>query len=192
MALVCHEVSHGWVAHRLGDPTAHAMGRLSLNPLRHIDPIGTVLVPGVLMLSGSPLVFGWAKPVPISAWQLRHPQRDMIWVGLAGPAANFALAAAVAALLRLGHVPMTSWLGALGATAVVINLVLGVFNLLPVPPLDGSRVLFGLLPRPAARLLAALEPFGFLLLILLMMFGVTSRIIWPIVHRLAALLGLPL
>lgn len=190
ISIVLHEVSHGWVAHRLGDQTAKSLGRLSLNPLKHIDLFGTILIPGALLLTGSPVVFGWAKPVPISAWQLRNPRRDMIWVGLAGPVANLLLAVAIAVLAQAASLPRGSWLESISSIAVVMNLVLAVFNLLPIPPLDGSRVLFGLLPPRAARVLAALERFGFVLLIALMIFGVTSRLIWPVVTRLAGLLGI--
>ena len=180
-ALVAHEVSHGWVANRLGDPTAKAMGRLSLNPLRHVDPIGTVALPLLLILTRSPIVFGWAKPVPIDFTQLGHPKRDLIWVGLAGPAANLALAGGVAGILRFWDVPIDAFWGAIGLTAVVMNLALAVFNLIPIPPLDGSRVLVGLLPVPLARQVAALEPYGFLILIGLLMLGLLNRAVWPVV-----------
>lgn len=189
LALVCHEVSHGWVAYRLGDPTAKTLGRLSLNPLRHIDLVGTVAVPWLLIATHAPIIFGWAKPVPINYQQLGHPKRDLIWVGLAGPAANLALALLTAAVMRLAHLPEgTAWWAA-GATVVLINLVLALFNLLPIPPLDGSRVLVGLLPLPAARWVARIEPFGFLILIALMYVGAINRVLWPLVVTAARLLG---
>ncbi|OGX41438.1 MAG: hypothetical protein A3C53_00495 [Omnitrophica WOR_2 bacterium RIFCSPHIGHO2_02_FULL_68_15] len=189
VALVFHEVSHGWVAYRLGDPTAKALGRLSLNPLRHIDLVGTVLVPWLLIATHAPIIFGWAKPVPINDQQLGHPKRDLIWVGLAGPAANLALALLTAAAMRLAHLPEGSAWWAVGATVVLINLVLACFNLLPIPPLDGSRVLVGLLPVSAARWVAKVEPFGFLILIALMYVGVINRVLWPLVVGAARLLG---
>ena len=190
VSLVCHEVSHGWVAYRLGDPTAKALGRLSLNPLRHIDWVGTVAIPWLLAVSHSPVVFGWAKPVPIDYRQLEHPKRDLIWVGLAGPAANVALALLAALALRVARVPQdgTVW-GAIGATVVLVNLSLACFNLIPIPPLDGSRVLVGLLPWPAARWVARVEPFGFLILIALMYLGVINRFVWPLVGHAARALG---
>jgi len=188
-ALVVHEVSHGWVANRLGDPTARHLGRLSFNPLRHIDPIGTILLPLLLLVTRAPIVFGWAKPVPIDVARLHSPKRDLVWVGLAGPAANFALAVVLAALLRLFHLPVESLVGALLVSAIMMNLVLGFFNLIPIPPLDGSRVAAGLLPYWVAHWLVVLEPFGFLVLIILMWGGLTHRVIWPLVMRTLYLLG---
>lgn len=191
MALVAHEVSHGWVAYQLGDPTAKQMGRLSLNPLRHMDPIGTVLLPLGLIVMRSPIVFGWAKPVPINFLRLGHPKRDLIWVGLAGPLANFALAVALSGWVRWADVPIASFAGTVALTAILTNLVLGWFNLVPVPPLDGSRVLVGLLPYRWARWMMALEPFGFLILIGLLYLGLLNRFIWPTVALSVRWLGVP-
>lgn len=189
-AVIIHEVSHGIVANRLGDPTAKYAGRLTLNPLAHIDPIGMVIVPGVLLLLGSPFIFGWAKPVPVNFMNLRHPKRDMIWVGLAGPASNLLMAALGAFPLRSGWVGPQTLVGALLVSFVVINLVLAVFNFMPIPPLDGSRILMGLLPREAAYYVAMMEPFGFVILILLISMGLVRQIVWPIVVALLSALGI--
>ena len=177
------------VAYKLGDPTAKYAGRLTLNPLVHIDPIGTLFLPGFLVLLNSPVVLGWAKPVPVNFSNLYHPKRDMIWVGLAGPAANIALAILFSWLIRLPVIAQSAGLSSLCALAVLINLVLAVFNAVPIPPLDGSRILTGLLPPRQARILLALEPFGFLILILLVWLKVLDRVVWPIVLFLASLLG---
>lgn len=192
MSIVCHEVSHGWVAHHFGDPTAQLRGRLSLNPLRHLDPIGTILLPLLLIFTHAPFIFGWAKPVPIDIQQLDHPKQDLIWVGLAGPVANLALAVVIAAGLRLTAVPPTSLVGVVGTTAIVMNLVLGLFNLLPVPPLDGSRVAVGLLPWPLARCIIALEPIGLFLIFGLLWLGVLQQIVGPAVTVAARWLGVAL
>ena len=189
-AVVIHEVSHGWVAHFFGDPTASLAGRLSLNPLKHMDPVGTFLLPLMLVLVRAPFVFGWAKPVPINPLYLRHPKRDMLWVGAAGPAANFLIAAAGSLLIKtgLGFFPTT--LIAFLRTFVLINLVLGTFNLIPIPPLDGSRVLVGLLPRTLARSILALERWGIVLVMLLLALGFFDRFLWRTVGFLGNLLGL--
>ena len=181
VAIVVHEVSHGLVANYFGDPTARTMGRLSLNPLRHVDPLGTIVLPLLLMVTGSPVVFGWAKPVPINYARLAHPKRDLVWVGAAGPLANALLAVAIAGGLRLADIPPHSLIGSVGVAVILMNLVLAIFNLIPVPPLDGSRVLVGLLPFRYARWLAMMEPFGFVILVALMYFGVVNRVVWPIV-----------
>lgn len=190
MAVVVHEVSHGWVALRLGDRTALESGRLTLNPLRHIDPIGTVALPLFLRLVDAPFVFGWAKPVPINPLNFRHPRRDMLWVGAAGPAANMALASAAALLSGAGQLWLPALAVALLKYLAVINVVLGVFNLLPVPPLDGSRILLGMLPRAWAGILLLLERWGILLVFLLLYSGVLDRILSPAVGFLIRLLGL--
>ena len=192
VAIVIHEVSHGLVANYFGDPTARTMGRLSLNPLRHVDLIGTVVLPLLLMVTGSPVVFGWAKPVPINYARLAHPKRDLVWVGMAGPLANVLLAVAVAGGLRLANVPPHSLIGSVGLAVILMNLVLAIFNLIPVPPLDGSRVLVGLLPFRYARWLAMMEPFGFVILVGLMYLGVVNRVVWPIVIRAVHWLGVGL
>jgi len=174
-AIVFHEVAHGLMARWLGDPTASDRGRLSLNPLRHVDPFGTIILPGLLALFHAP-VFGWAKPVPVDYRRLRHPKRDMALVGAAGPATNFVLAALTA--VAIGLLART-----LGPNAVqgpgltflldnlqnfiLLNCFLGMFNLLPLPPFDGSRILRGFLPWPAARLLDRIEPFGIILFALI-------------------------
>ncbi len=190
MTVVIHEVSHGVVANWLGDPTARQAGRLTLNPLKHIDPFGTLLLPLMLRLLHSPVVFGWAKPVPVDYRNLKHPKRDMLWIGAAGPAANFAMAAAAAFLLRAGGAALPPVAVSLLQTLAWINLGLGMFNLLPVPPLDGSRVLAGLLPVRWASAVLRLERWGILILIGLLYFGVVDRVIWPAIAWLAKGLGL--
>ena len=189
MAVVLHEVSHGWVALHFGDRTALDAGRLTLNPLKHVDLFGTVLLPVLLVALKAPFVFGWAKPVPIDMRNFRRPRRDMLWVGAAGPAANFLLAVAGAFFLRLsaGFVhPVAVYLLKYFA---VINLVLGTFNLIPIPPLDGSRVLTGLVPLNLAVRVLAFERWGVLVLMALLYLGVLDRVVWPVVSALAKLLG---
>ncbi|MDP6406366.1 MAG: site-2 protease family protein [Alphaproteobacteria bacterium] len=167
IAIVFHEVAHGYVAWRLGDDTAHRQGRITLNPLRHIDPFGTIILPLILALSvGFP--FGYAKPVPVNPGRLRHPRRDMVLVAAAGPATNVVLAIAASLLLHgVNLLPPAAalWLGQNLLNAILVNLILAIFNMLPLPPLDGGRVAVGLLPDALAYRLARLERFGFLILI---------------------------
>jgi Zn-dependent protease len=171
LAITFHEAAHGFVAHRLGDNTAFQLGRVSFNPLRHIDPFGTVILPAMLLFAHSPFLFGYAKPVPVNYRNLKNPRLDMVWVALAGPITNILLAlAAGLALHALPWAPAGSaqWIFDNLKNALLINAVLAVFNMMPIPPLDGGRVAVGLLPRPLALPLARLEPFGMLILIALL------------------------
>ncbi|OGX26302.1 MAG: hypothetical protein A3J51_04715 [Omnitrophica WOR_2 bacterium RIFCSPHIGHO2_02_FULL_45_21] len=187
LAVVIHEYAHGATAYWLGDRTAKYAGRLTLNPLAHIDPFGTVLLPILLVISRSPVIFGWAKPVPINYWGLRNPKKDILWVGLAGPLANIILAAGLSLLLKM-DLAVPTFITQLILQGILINLVLAVFNLIPVPPLDGSRILISILPAGLTKQYAAIERYGFIILFILLYFRFFDYIIWPIVNILLAIL----
>ncbi len=187
-AICLHEVAHGWVASFFGDQTAKLSGRLSLNPLHHIDPIGTVLLP-LAMLIFSPFIFGWAKPVPVDARNLRHPRRDMAFVALAGPLSNLLMAFAWGGIEKIGLIAEQNnhnWFGVplvlMGEAGVIINIVLAVLNFIPLPPLDGGRILMSILPPRIAYRLSLAEPYGFLILILLLISGALSWVMMPVVE----------
>jgi Zn-dependent protease len=171
LAITLHEAAHGFAAWRLGDDTARLAGRLSLNPLRHVDPMGTVVVPAMLLLVGSPFLFGWAKPVPVDFRNLASPRRDMALVAAAGPGINLLQAYIAMLLYHLlpGAGAGSDWLADNFENAIMINLVLCVFNMIPIPPLDGGRVAVGLLPLPLARPLARLERYGMVLVLILLL-----------------------
>lgn len=187
IAIVVHEYSHAWVACRRGDSTAARQGRLTLNPLAHIDPMGTIILPALLILLKSPVLFGWAKPVPIDFSRLKNPKKDMILVGLAGPAANFLSALTAALILKTG-VAASPIVTHIILSFIVINMVLAIFNLVPIPPLDGSRVVMGLLPIPWAMRYARLEPYGFIILFALLYLGFLDVVVWPIVGAIISIL----
>ncbi len=168
IAITFHEAAHGFVARHFGDNTAWELGRVSFNPLRHIDPFGTLLLPAILLLSHSPFLFGYAKPVPVNFRALRHPRLDMVWVALAGPATNIVLALGAAAAFHLANYApanAAAWIADNLKNMLVINVVLAIFNMLPIPPLDGGRVAVGLLPDVLAVPLSRLEPYGTLILV---------------------------
>lgn len=190
-SIILHECAHGLMAERHGDSTARDAGRITLNPISHLDPVGSILLPGIMilmsLLTRAPLIiFGWAKPVPINPYNLNDPKRDMIWIGLAGPAANFAVAIFLSLVFRIIVSPAS-----LAATVlfygVTINLILAFFNLIPIPPLDGSRILAGVLPENYSYKLAQIERFGFIILILLLVSGVLN-ILFTLALRLSILL----
>lgn len=181
-AITVHEVAHGWVANRLGDPTARMLGRLTLNPIKHIDPIGTVLVPAVLLALGG-FMFGWAKPVPVTAQNLKNPRRDMAIVAAAGPAVNLIMAVLWALVARFAQfLPSESLampLTYMGFAGISINILLAVLNLLPIPPLDGGRVVSNLLPPRASAQYDQIEPYGFFILLGLIITGALGYLLGP-------------
>jgi Zn-dependent protease len=180
-AITVHEVAHGWVAGKFGDHTARLAGRLTLNPLKHIDLIGTLIVPMLLLISSN-FIFGWAKPVPVDARNMRNPRYNMVVVALAGPASNLIMACLWAGVAKLGML-LPPWFGVplayMGEAGIMINTVLGVLNCLPIPPLDGGRALYNLLPPRAAYYYYQLEPYGFFILLILMFTHVLSFILMP-------------
>lgn len=183
-AITVHEAAHGYAARYFGDMTAHFAGRITLNPVRHIDPFGTILVPALMMMVGG-ILFGWAKPVPVDFSRLRNPKRDMLWVAAAGPASNLVMAILWVFVLKFsGGLP--SYIGVplelMAQAGVMINVVLMVLNLLPLPPLDGGRIAVSLLPHDLAYRYAKVERYGFIILIVLLFTGVLSRILEPLIY----------
>ena len=201
-AISLHEVAHGWVASYFGDKTARLSGRLSLNPIKHIDLVGTIVAPLLTMLiSDFSFVFGWAKPVPVDGRNMRNPRRDMAIVALAGPAANLLMALAWGLVAKAGiwiDTMGNDWLGIplvyMGSAGIMINVVLGVLNLIPLPPLDGARIVSGLLPRRSAYYFSLIEPYGFFILLFLMFTGVLSFVMGPpvffLINGIGSLFGL--
>lgn len=188
LAIVPHEVAHGYVAWKLGDPTAHRANRLTLNPLAHIDLFGSIILPGMLMFMHSPVLFGWAKPVPFDPRYFRDPRRGIMLVGAAGPITNFVMAILSALLFRLLGGAAGGLFAQFLAYLCITNIILGVFNLIPIPPLDGSRVLTGLMPEEWVRPYLRLEQFGFIIIIGLLYLGVLDRVISPAAFFLFRLL----
>ena len=194
-AITAHEVAHGWVAMKLGDRTAQMLGRLTLNPIKHIDPVGTILIPLVLLMMGG-FIFGWAKPVPVTYQNLRNPKTDMAWVALAGPLSNLVMAVIWAMVTKLGFglyqsgVAMGEPMLYMGVAGVLINTMLMMLNLLPLPPLDGGRILVSVLPGPLAWKVSRIEPYGFFILVGLLYLGVISMVLMPMISSLISLLAM--
>jgi len=203
LAISIHECSHAWSANKLGDPTAKNLGRITLNPIAHIDLIGTVLIPLFIIITGSGILFGWAKPVPVNPYNLRNPRKDNLWVSFAGPLSNLSLAIISALIYHLiffwsgGSFFSAEWVFFIKPLILFIlfstqlNVILAIFNLIPVFPLDGSGVLMGLLPYESARIFEKTRPYGFLILILLLYTGILGSIISPLYSLIIKLLGIP-
>jgi len=198
-AITLHEAAHGYVARFFGDMTAAAAGRITANPLKHIDPVGTILVPLVILLTskllgGGMILFGWAKPVPVNFGRLRRPKQDMLWVAAAGPGVNFVMAVFWALMIQLGHALGSSFASAplmmMGAAGVFINVILMSLNLIPLPPLDGGRIAVSLLPVKQAMQFARLEPYGLFILLGLMFTGILGIILWPLISVFIGLTAL--
>jgi len=186
-AITVHETAHGWTASQLGDHSAKMMGRLTLNPIKHIDPVGTILVPAFLYFTAG-FIFGWAKPVPVNFNALRSPKRDMLWVALAGPASNFIMAVMWLVALMLSINIGSQFLADMAQIGIQINLLLAVLNLLPLPPLDGGRIISSLLPNKLAYQYDQLEPYGLFILLGLLFLGVFQTIILPITKLIQQLM----
>ncbi len=197
-AITLHEAAHGYVARFFGDMTAALQGRITANPLKHIDPIGTLLVPLVILMAsklfgGSAILFGWAKPVPVNFANLRRPKKDMLWVAAAGPGINFLMGVFWALMIQMGVVLANGFstpLMLMGAAGVFINVILMALNLLPLPPLDGGRIAVSLLPHKAAYTYSKIEPYGFFILLGLLFTGVLNIILWPLISAFIALTAL--
>ena len=185
-AITLHEAAHGYAARHFGDPTAYQAGRISLNPIRHIDPIGTLLIPAVVLFaSGGKFAFGWAKPVPVNFGRLRNPKRDMLWVAAAGPGANLFMAVLWALLFKVVAVMPLNYFSEpalrMAEGGIIINLVLMVLNLVPLPPLDGGRIAVSLLPHRLAYQFARVEPYGMIILMVLLFTGVLGAVMMPVI-----------
>ncbi|MCK4833991.1 MAG: site-2 protease family protein [Gammaproteobacteria bacterium] len=192
-AITLHEAAHGWVANRLGDPTAKRLGRITINPIKHIDPVGTVVVPLFLAMV-SPFVMGWAKPVPVEPRYFKSPLLDMALVAVAGPVSNFFMACIWAMFIKLAHMSLEysqllTFLTEMGRNGIIINIVLMVLNLLPIPPLDGGRVMAGILPPNLALPFMQIERFGMMIILLLLLSGLLGKILWPIVQHFVGIIG---
>ena len=197
-AITMHEAAHGYVAKHYGDLTAHAAGRISLNPVRHIDLIGTIIVPLTLFIlskltMGAGFLFGWAKPVPVNFTNLHRPKRDMLWVAAAGPAANLLMAIFWALVIKFGlAIPESSFatpMILMGIAGIQINVILMVLNLLPLPPLDGGRMAVSLLPQRIAQHFARIEPYGLIILLLLLFSGILGAVVWPAIISIKQVLA---
>lgn len=200
LGITLHEVAHGWVAKQFGDMTAHQMGRITVNPIKHIDPIGTIVVPAILAIT-TPFVFGWAKPVPVNPERLDNPKRDMAFVALAGPGANFLMILGWGLVFKLGIVGLllpfqqfAQYLLLMASAGIVINALLMVLNLIPMPPLDGGRILKSVVPDGVGHWLDRIEPLGILIIVGLLVSGVLGQYMWPaiiaVVFALGTLLGI--
>jgi len=198
LAITLHEAAHGYVARYFGDPTAYLAGRIGLNPLRHVDPVGTILVPGAILVAskligGSAMLFGWAKPVPVDFARLRHPKKDMLWVAAAGPFTNLLMAVGWAALLKVASITpenlYTLPMAKMALAGIEINAVLMLLNLLPIPPLDGGRIAVSLLPHRMAWQFSKLEPYGLAILLVLLFTDILGVILWPLMVGFRQLLA---